>query len=532
MRMRLLPCALLCICALSQSITRSRISTGLDTIRVDDLKQGIGYLASSELQGRLSLAPGSGLAIRWVEQQFRAAGLKPAAADGTFLQPVPLIEYRTDREKSSLQVRTGSQSKTYKYPDAYGSFPRDITVGGKVVFAGFGITAPELDYDDYKGIDARGKVVLIFDHEPQENDASSRFNGKGNTLHAGPYFKTLNAQRHGAIGVIVVSEPNRKHPSNKERLARIRGMNLRARIPSQAIAGGDLKIPLCAVSDAIADQMLGGKAKELQASIDSNLAPVSRPLPNLRVRLTFANSEQRRATTYNVLGLLEGSDPQLRSETIVYSGHYDHDGPAPDGKFYPGADDNASGTVGVTELARAFSQNAVRPRRSILFAVFAAEERGLLGSYYYTAHPVRPLESTRAVINFDMIGRDETPSRQTDGLIDIASDTSDELNLVGTNYSPGYKAFVERANNSVGMRLSYKWDEEPSLNVFFRSDHFPFAAKGIPALWWFTGFHPDYHQTTDTADHIHYEKMVRILRLAFITGFDLAEMPDPPKFKP
>jgi hypothetical protein len=532
MPMRHLVVAAVSVCLFGQSITRSRIAGGLEAIRVGELKTGISYLASEKLQGRLSLTPGSDLAIRWVEQQFRASGLKPAGERGSYLQPVPLIESRPDREHSSLTVRFGSESKTYRYPDAYGSFPSNISAGGEVVFAGFGITAPELNYDDYAGIDARGKIVLIFDHEPQENDAASPFNGKGNTLHAGLYMKTLNAQRHGAVALVVVSEPNRKHPSNQERLARIRGMDQRARIPSQALADSDLKIPSMTVNDAIAGEMLGGKARELQSAIDSTLKPASRPLPGVSAHLALANSERRAATSYNVLGLLPGGDPNLAADTILYTAHYDHDGPAPDGKFYPGADDDASGTVGVVELARAFSKNPVRPRRSILFAVFAAEERGLLGSYYYAAHPVRPLVATRAVINFDMIGRDEKPSPQTDGLIEIAPDTSNELNLVGTNYSPEYKALVERANNSVGLRLSYKWDEEPALNVFFRSDHYPFAAKGVPALWWFTGFHPDYHQTTDTADRIDYEKMAKILRLAFITGFDLAEMPQPPKFKP
>ncbi len=143
----------------------------------------------------------------------------------------------------------------------------------------------------------------------------------------------------------------------------------------------------------------------------------------------------------------------------------------------------------------------------------------MLGSYYYVQHPLRPLETTRAVINFDMIGRNETPSAQTNGVIEIAPDTSNELNLIGTNYTPDYRKTVEKADEDVGLHLNYKWDQEASLNVFFRSDQFPFALHGIPAIWWFTGFHPDYHQTTDTADKINYPKMEKILKLAYLSAW-------------
>jgi Zn-dependent M28 family amino/carboxypeptidase len=328
-----------------------------------------------------------------------------------------------------------------------------------------------------------------------------------------------------------VAEPNRKHLSNAERLAKIRGPEQRARIATQALEDSQVKIPILTISDQVAEDLLGGRGKELQSAIDANLKPQSRDL-GARAELSAQNEGLRHGVTYNVAGLVEGSDPKLKSETIVFSAHYDHDGPAPDGTFYPGADDDGSGTVGVVELARAFARNDIKPRRSLLFVVFAAEERGLLGSYYYVAHPLRPLETTRAVINFDMIGRDETPSRQTEGVIEIAPDTTNELNLIGTNYSPQYRELVERANNMIGLKLNYKWDQEPALNIFFRSDQYPFTLRDIPAVWWFTGFHPDYHQTTDTVDRIDFPKMEKILKLAYVAGFELGDTPEPPAFKP
>ena len=435
-----------------------------------------------------------------------------------------------DAQSSGLTVKTSARTQTYRSPDATAAFPQDVNISAPVVFAGFGITAPELNYDDYAGIDARGKIVLIFDHEPQETDAKSIFNGKGSTRYAGSYAKTLNAQKHGAVAVLMVSEPNRKHPSNQERLARIRSANERGRIPNQVLEVSELRIPLVGINDQIADELLGGQAKALQKSIDDTLKPASRALAGVSADVKLTVAEKRKAASANVLGVIEGSDPKLKAETIVFAAHYDHDGLAPNG-VYAGADDDGSGTVGVIALAQAFAKNEIKPRRSLLFAIFAAEERGLLGSYYYVAHPLRPLAGTRAVINFDMIGRNETESQQTTGLLQIAKDTSNELNLIGANYSLDYKEVVENANLSIGLKLNYKWDEEPALNIYFRSDHYPFALHDVPALWWFTGFHPDYHKTTDTVEKINFEKMEKIVRLAFLAGFRFADDPNAPKFQ-
>jgi Zn-dependent M28 family amino/carboxypeptidase len=172
----------------------------------------------------------------------------------------------------------------------------------------------------------------------------------------------------------------------------------------------------------------------------------------------------------------------------------------------------------------------LKPKRSVLFVVFAAEERGLLGSFYMAAHPLRPLGTTRAMINFDMIGRNETPSDQTNGLIEIPSDTTNRLNLIGGTYSPDYRRAVEHENSYVGLVLDDRFDHESALNVFFRSDQFPFVLKDVPAMWWFTGFHPDYHHTSDTAEKINYVKMVKILRLAYLTAFRFGDAEQGPKF--
>jgi len=515
----------------AQSGIEPKLAIGFNAIKEKNLRADLTFLASDALEGRMSLQRGSEIAINFIAAEFAKAGLKPLVGD-SYLQSVDLIEYRADQRAMGIKVMRGGTEQRFEAPkDFIGSFPLEMTVSAPVVFAGYGITAPEFGYDDYAHLDAKGKIALVFDHEPQENDPKSVFNGVGNTRYANSRLKVLNAQRHSAVGVLLVSEPNRKHPSNQERLARI-PRTARTPLPTQALADSETQIPLLTVSDALSAKLLeatGKKPGELQAAIDAALQGHSQPLADTRVEIQIVNSEHRRATTYNVVGMIEGNDPQLKDETIIFSGHYDHDGMR-DGQIFHGADDNGSGTVGVIELARAFAANPAKPKRSLLFVVFAAEERGLLGSYFYAAHPLRPLAKTRAVINFDMIGRNETPSTQTEGLIEIAADTTNELNLIGTINSPDYRAVVERENAQVGLKLNYKWDGDAALNVYQRSDQFPFALHEIPAMWWFTGFHPDYHQTTDTVDRINFTKMEKILKLAYLSGWTFADGANTPRF--
>lgn len=318
-----------------------------------------------------------------------------------------------------------------------------------------------------------------------------------------------------------------------ERQARIGGSAARVpALPSQALPDDELKIPVITVSDSLGNELLAGAGmipKMLQAAIDRDLLPHSRAIPGATVNLKLENTVRSRGVSHNVVGLLPGSDPTLAAETVIISAHHDHEGHDTQ-QIWHGADDNGSGTVGVVSLARAFAANPVKPKRSLLFVVFAGEERGLLGSYYMAAHPLRPLATTRAMINFDMIGRDEAASVQTNGLIDIPKDNSNRLNLIGAGYSPDFAKIVRAANQSVGLTLDERFDRENALNIFFRSDQFPFVLKNIPAFWFFTGFHPDYHQSTDTADKINYAKMTKIIRLAYLSAWRFADDATVPAF--
>jgi hypothetical protein len=362
--------------------------------------------------------------------------------------------------------------------------------------------------------------------------ADSRFAGKGNTLYASRQMKVLNAQRRGAIAVLIAPEPRRRHPTAQELRDRIGHQADHAAnpIPSQALLDGVLKIPSLLITDSVAERILAplGRPSDLQSKIDGDLTARSAPLPGSVVTLTLRVGARREATAWNVAGLIEGTDPTLAPETIIIAAHHDHDGQS-DGKIWAGADDNASGVAGVVALARAFAAQPARPRRSLLFIAFAAEERGLLGAQHYTEHPLRPLATTRAVINFDMIGRNEEASPHTDGLIDVPSDTSLRLNLVGATYSRDYLGVLKAENRRVGLVLDDRFDREPALNTLFRSDQFPFLMHGVPAVWWFTGFHKDYHHPTDTAEKINYAKMALILRLAYLSASRFARDEKPPQ---
>jgi hypothetical protein len=538
-----------CTSLVAQPPVASRLQTGFNAISESNLRSNLTFIAGEGLAGRMSLQPGDDAAAEWVVSEFAKAGLRPAANDGSgkpsFLQAVPLIEYEPDPSATSLSLsRKDGAQQQWHTPVVSCAFRENVDVTGGIVYVGYGITAPELNYDDYANVDVRGKIVLLMEHEPQEDDPKSIFNGTGNTRYATSRVKLLNAQKHGAIAVLLMQEPNATHVPTSKRLANVLAGVTTKRltpIPLQAIANDEVGIALVTISPIVADELLqnsGATAKNLQSSIDHDLKSHSREIAGVQLHLQTRNSSTRAATTYNVAGLLPGSDPVLAAETLIVSGHHDHNGASEveeqNGQrhldIWHGADDNGSGTVGVVELAHAFEANTVKPKRSILFVVFASEERGLLGSYYMAQHPLRPLATTRAMVNFDMIGRDEKPSTQTDDVIEIPADTTNRLNLVGTLYSPDFLHTVQHEDEYIGLILDDRFERDTALGIFFRSDQFPFILHDVPALWFFTGFHPDYHHVTDTVEKIDFTKMTKIVRLSYLTLFEIADEKRTPKF--
>jgi hypothetical protein len=497
------------------------------------LQADLDFLTSGALAGRVSLSPEAEIAARYIAADFARSGLQPAAG-GSYLQEFPLIAYRADPRLSAMTLKRGGVSRSFcAGADFTSSFSHDVRMEAPVVFVGYGISAPEYGYDDYANVETAGKIVLLFEHEPQEDDPRSVFNGTGNTLHAGRLVKIANARRHGAVAVLIASEPLRRHPGLLDATERRvdRGQPLRAAAPPQAL--DDLgQVPAFLIADNVLAELfsvLKEKPSDVQRDIDAALRPRSAALPDTMVELRSGNAEQRRGTSFNVAGLLEGGDPALKSETVLLTAHYDHLG-VQNGHLYAGANDDGSGTSAVMELARLFMASHERPRRSLLFVVFGSEEQLMLGSFYYAAHPLRPLAGTRAVVNLDMIGRDEAHIPQSEGVLQIAADTSNVLNLVGTYYSADLLAAIERQNRTIGLSLDTKFDRDHMLNVLFRCDHLPFLAAGIPAVWLFGGFHPGYHEPSDTVEKLNFPKMGKVIRLTYRVAADIASAPQAPRF--
>jgi len=516
--------ALLCCLLLHAAWAQSPLSEA--RMRAD-----LDYLASKELRGRLSMQTGSDVTARFIAAEFEKAGLKPGNGR-SFFQEFRLVAYQPGKGARLRFQQAGTIQELGFGIDFSANIPRQVSVKAPLVFAGYGITAPEYAYDDYAGLDVHGKIVLIFDHEPQEADARSVFNGTGHTRHAGRWLKIFNAQKHGAAGVLVAGEPLRKHRGPLDALPRQSGQpSQRITAPTQALEDGEIRIPAFSISDAAVSKLLApsGKAPaDLQKSIDAQLKPASFPLPDVVVEMRAGGGNQTRGRSFNVVGAIAGADPASRDQTVLVSAHYDHMGTRK-GILYPGANDNGSGIAALLGLARAFQQAVPRPKRTILFVAFGSEEEGLLGSYYYVAHPLRPLAGT-VVVNMDMIGRDEAHIPQSEGVLDIPADTSNEVNLVGAFYSPELRQVIRRQNGTVGLTISEKFDRDHALNALFRCDHLPFLLHDVPAVWLFGGFHPGYHEPSDTVDRLNFAKLMKIAKLAYLTAGALADAPSLPPF--
>lgn len=474
-------------------------------LSVERYFQHVSFLASDALKGRGNGTPELERAAEYIEAQFGMYGLKPAGDAGSFFQKFEITTGTEFGTGSSLTV-DGAAAK----PDADFAIIPFSSAGsfdGPVVFAGYGITAPELHWDDYAGIDAAGKAVIVFRHEPGENDDRSPFAGKDNTAHATFVNKAINAKNHGAKAIVFITDPN-NHESEEDVVG----------AATRDSDGADMGIlAVHATRDSLKPLVdkLNRTLSDVQRGIDTGMKPDSFELQGERIRIA-ADIQRVRKTVRNVIGAVPGSDDTLKNQWIVIGGHYDHLGlgdrnslaPSEVGRPHHGADDNASGTAGVLELARLVSRNRNLFGRSILFMAFAGEELGLFGSADFVNHPTVPLDSIVGMINMDMIGRM----------------TNDTVNVIGAGTSPNFKPWLEESNKTAGLKLTL------SDSGHEGSDHVSFNSKRIPSLFFFSGLHQDYHRPSDTADKINSAGAVRILSLVAETAERMASSADRPQY--
>jgi peptidase M28-like protein/PDZ domain-containing protein/PA domain-containing protein len=463
---------------------------------LDDVKA----LTAPQMEGRGDGTKGLTRAAEMLERRYRQLALEPAGVKGYF-QPFTVITGARLKKDNYVHTQSGPEKASLKLGQDFVpfSFSASGTVTAPVVFAGYGATAPEFGYDDYANIDAKEKIVLVLRYEPPAF-AKGR---AGLTQHSDLITKAINARNHGAKAVVIV---NGKLPEGAEDLLTRFG----------SVSGPvDSGVILLQVRNAVSDSWLQAAGKslaQLQSQINDSSKPVSFALPP-SLRLSIAvDVEHTKATVNNVLAYLPGQT----DEYIILGAHYDHLGkgnfdslaPSQIGQIHPGADDNASGTAGLLDLARRLAPMRGKLHRGILFASFAGEELGLLGSAEWVKEPTLPLEKATAMLNMDMIGRIK----------------DDKVYVGGVGTGSTFQNMLAEAQTKSGLKI------EASPGGYSSSDHTSFVAKRIPVLFFFSGLHSDYHKPSDTWEKINADAALRLLDLVENVSQQLATASARPAF--
>ena len=477
----------------------------------------IRFLSSDALGGRGNGSEGLDKAADYIAARFEELGLRPAGDDAGYFQPFEVslgsslgqnnfLRFEGSSGEMDLRLHRDFEPMTFSGAGDVEATP--------VVFVGYGITAPEYEYDDYAGVDVEGKAALVMRHTPRETGDGPFDPSRG---HATFVSKVVNAKAHGATAVLMVTDPVH-HPGDPKGLVKF----------GQDLGADDLVIPVVHLKQAVVERLLpegGAKLSVLQENIDKNLEPASFELTDVQVHLR-TDLERERRFVKNVLGYLPAgvssssasqSNPSVPSgndELLVIGAHYDHlgrGGKHPgkgENQIHNGADDNASGTAGVLELARVLAGERGDLKRGVLFAAFAGEELGLLGSRYYTRHPTFPLERTVAMLNLDMIGR------LREG----------KLFVGGVGTSPIFQSKLEALAVDEDLALTFSFSGHGS------SDHTSFTMEGVASLFFFTGLHRDYHKPSDDWEQINASGAERVLKLAYQMADYVQALPERPAF--
>jgi hypothetical protein len=479
--------------------TSPALRSAAQTITQADVQRRINIIADDSMMGRDTPSPGLEKTAQYVADQFKLFGLKPAGENGTFFQRYTISRRKIDPANSHVGFMIKGQhvhadlSRDARF--AFGGVPAEEVSAPAVLLGG------SYSAEDAKAMDVKGKaVVVVMDYTKPLSPALQQAVGAilGN----------------GAVGVVLLS--NRDSATFVQRVA----SQAQVRV---GVDGTGERVPIVEVHQRALSDVLTAAALNLD-EIRASAGAVKRDLPELTIAFGLRDSVLQSATAPNTVGMLEGSDPKLKNEYVIFSAHMDHVGTAGGGQCQArggdticnGADDDGSGTVGVMELAEAFSRKGARPRRSMIFLTVSGEEKGLFGSSYFSEHPTVPLAQVAADLNIDMIGRN-----WKDTIVAIGREHSD----LGTTL-----ARVNAAHPELDMTaIDDRWPEE---NFYFRSDHYNFARKGVPILFFFNGTHPDYHQVTDSPDKLESEKESRILKLLFFLGQEVANAAERPKWVP
>ncbi len=486
------------------------------------IRADVAYLASDELGGRGPYTKGIDLAANYIARQFGDAGLDITRYGGTPFQEFSNFTEPALGDENKLAI-VFSQNQRLELQLSVDFTPLSISPPGQfdlpLVFAGYGIHAPQLGYDDFDAIDVAGKAVIVLRHEPQQADPSSVFDGTRNSPHAFLERKIANARQRGAKAVILCNDgamvgraDQPLDPATQAGNAaadQLMNFDVKGHLPNQPI-------PILQCRREVLDRLLAtagaGGLSELEQRIDQSLRPASCELSGCRV-VGQVSIGQKPGALKNVVAVLEGAGPAA-DETIVLGAHYDHLGMGGFGTLAPwtvavhnGADDNASGTAVLMELARRLAARAQPLPRRVIFIAFSAEEMGLIGSEHYVSRPLVPMKQTVAMLNLDMVGRLR----------------NDELIINGTGTAAEFDSAVRRLGRHYGFRIS------TSPSGYGPSDHTSFYSHGVPVLHFFTGLHEDYHRPSDDFDKLNYAGMLRVTDMVYDLAVELATAATPPQ---
>jgi hypothetical protein len=486
--------------------------------RIDkhELLGHIRHLSSKEFRGREAGTPDQLAAAKYIAEEFARYGISSLGDEKegktTYFQEFSMDTSLGFGKANALSLTVGDKVSELSVGKDFAPFPAGVEQAqarGGVVFAGYGIIAPEYKYNDFANLDLAGKWALVLRYEPQEQDTKSKFGGKELTRHASLAAKVYNCLTRNAVGVLIVTGPAGRE-NDAEKL-----------VDGSGTLIGDFEVPVLQITRATADKILsqsGKSVKSLQAAIDAELSNQSFALTDVSLKGT-ASLQHDKKLTWNVIAKLEGSDEKLKSECVVIGAHCDHVGMGGEdsllgkegvGKIHYGADDNASGSAGLLEIAQYLGslKPAERPKRSILLMAFSGEEKGLLGSQYYLQHPKVPLKDTVAMLNLDMIGRSQQSFVQ----------------VAGIGSSKGFKDLVQKAAEDLPLHVQLATAGNGP------SDHASFYNKQIPVLFFFTHLHGDYHRPTDTWDKINAPAAEAVAELARKLLVEIATNPVRPEF--
>lgn len=509
---------------------------GLQSINQHDLKQHMLFLSSDELKGRDTGEPGLEIAARYLAVQAEALGLKSADPENGYLQPYVIEEKAYLKEKSQTTIfRDGTDSivnseSFYIFPATKGE---KTIIEGEVVFAGYGINDEDNSYNDFEDIDIDGKVVLIMNRAPMNEDGTEmQFDHQKWSGMQNMQYKLPSIFQGGAKAVLMVFDPKSGHQSIEDLNPGIAKYLSKSRTLKKEEEGSDMPemgSNIVLVHRSVADQLLEGTGKSLetlQKEIDQTLKPQSFSLDGIRIKVQL-QMQTSDLVVSNVFALIEGSDPMLKDEVVIYLAHYDHVGTDGMGGVFNGADDNASGTVALLEIAEAYMKEKKRPKRSIGFLWVSAEEIGLFGSQYFADHPLVPNENTAAVINLDMVGRTRSPEDTESSRSGLTIVGGDSVKVIGGMQSKILMDINKKSLEEMNLVGNYTYNDlNHPERYFYRSDHISFARKDIPVLFYSTGTHRDYHMVSDEEVLIDYDKFLKMTRFCYIAGFNVAQYKD------